>query len=69
MVIAIEPMITLGDKEVRFEADQWTCRTVDGSTAAHFEHDVAITKDGAEILSSFEMIEQAIKTNINLEQI
>ena len=69
MVIAIEPMITLGNKEVRFEADQWTCRTVDGSTAAHFEHDVAITKDGAEILSSFEMIEQAIKTNINLEQI
>ena len=69
MVIAIEPMITLGNREVRFEADQWTCRTVDGSTAAHFEHDVAITKDGAEILSSFEMIEQAIKTNINLEQI
>lgn len=69
MVIAIEPMITLGNKEVLFESDQWTCRTVDGSPAAHFEHDVAITSEGVDILSSFDKIEQAIKTNINLEQI
>lgn len=69
MVIAIEPMITLGNKEVLFEADQWTCRTVDYSPAAHYEHDVAITSEGADILSSFEAIEQAIRTNTNLEQI
>lgn len=69
MVIAIEPMITLGNKEVLFEADRWTCRTVDYSPAAHFEHDVAVTADGPDILSSFEIIEQTIKTNINLEQI
>ncbi len=69
MVIAIEPMITLGNKEVLFESDGWTCRTVDLSPAAHFEHDVAITSTGADILSSFEKIEQAIGTNTNLEQI
>ncbi len=69
MVIAVEPMITLGNKEVVFEADGWTCRTADFSPAAHFEHDVAITAHGADILSSFEPIEQAIRTNNNLEQI
>ncbi len=67
MTIAIEPMITLGNKEVVFHNDGWTCTTVDNSTAAHFEHDVAITKDGSVILSSFEEIESAIKLNSNLE--
>ncbi len=67
MTIAIEPMITLGNKEVVFHNDGWTCTTVDNSTAAHFEHDVAITKDGPVILSSFEEIESAIKLNSNLE--
>lgn len=69
MTIAIEPMITLGNKEVVFHNDGWTCTTVDNSTAAHFEHDVAITKNGADILSSFEEIEAAIKSNPNLELI
>lgn len=69
MVIAIEPMITLGNKEVVFESDGWTCRTADFSPAAHFEHDVAITTSGADILSSFDAIEQAISNNTNLEQI
>lgn len=69
MVIAIEPMITLGNKEVVFESDGWTCRTADFSPAAHFEHDVAITASGADILSSFDAIEQAISKNTNLEQI
>lgn len=69
MTIAIEPMITLGNKEVVFHSDGWTCTTVDNSTAAHFEHDVAITKQGPVILSSFEEIENAVKTNNNLEVI
>lgn len=69
MTIAIEPMITLGNKEVVFHNDGWTCTTVDNSTAAHFEHDIAITKDGPVILSSFDEIEAAIKTNPNLELI
>ncbi|MCF0209959.1 MAG: type I methionyl aminopeptidase [Bacteroidales bacterium] len=69
MVIAIEPMITLGNKEIVFHNDGWTVTTIDNSTAAHFEHDVAITKDGPVILSSYQAIEEAIKTNENLELI
>lgn len=69
MTIAIEPMITLGNKEIVFHEDGWTCTTMDNSTAAHYEHDIAITKEGPIILSSFEKIEQAIRTNNNLELI
>lgn len=58
MVIAIEPMITMGSKNVKFSnTDGWTCRTKDGKPAAHFEHTVAITDEGPEILSSFDIIE------------
>jgi len=66
MIIAIEPMITMKDKAVVFENDGWTCRTRDYSLAAHFEHDIAITKNGPDILSSFEKIEESIKQNNNL---
>ncbi len=69
MTLAIEPMITLGNREVVFHSDGWTCTTVDNSTAAHFEHDIAITEEGPMILSSFEAIEEAIKSNSNLELI
>lgn len=51
MVLAIEPMINLGGHAVRIESDGWTAVTVDGSLSAHFEHTVAITKDGPEILT------------------
>lgn len=51
MVLAIEPMASLGDWRVRLDEDEWTFRTVDGSLAAHFEHTVAVTGDGAEILT------------------
>lgn len=51
MVLAIEPMINAGDHAVRIESDGWTAVTVDGSLSAHFEHTVAITKDGPEILT------------------
>ncbi len=51
MTIAIEPMITMGDYKTRVLADKWTVVTVDGSLAAHFEHTVAVTKDGPRILT------------------
>ncbi|MBR4198032.1 MAG: type I methionyl aminopeptidase [Bacteroidales bacterium] len=58
MVIAVEPMINLGSKNVKFsQEDGWTCRTKDGKPSAHFEHDVAIGKHAPDILSSFEPIE------------
>ncbi len=60
MCIAIEPMINLGVKEVYQEADGWTIRTADGKPSAHFEHDVAIRKGKADILSSFEEIEKVL---------
>ncbi len=51
MTIAIEPMATLGTEKVYVAPDQWTILTADGSWAAHFEHTVLITEDGAEILT------------------
>ena len=51
MVLAIEPMVNAGSHEVEIKEDGWTAVTKDGSLAAHFEHSVAITKDGPYILS------------------
>lgn len=51
MVLAIEPMINAGGPEVRVLKDGWTAVTVDGSYSAHFEHTVAITKDGPRVLT------------------
>jgi methionyl aminopeptidase len=66
MVIAIEPMINLGKKNVVNDTDGWTVRTQDGKPSAHYEHDVLIRKDKADILSSFTSIEAAEKANENL---
>ncbi len=52
MTIAIEPMATLGTERVYIAKDGWTVLTWDGSRSAHFEHTVAITDDGAEILTA-----------------
>jgi methionyl aminopeptidase len=52
LALAIEPMIVLGPPRVRELADRWTVSTVDGSVAAHFEHTVAITEDGVEVLTA-----------------
>jgi methionyl aminopeptidase len=52
MVLAIEPMATMGSWEVRILADRWTAVTEDGSWAAHFEHTVAITEAGPDILTT-----------------
>ena len=51
MVLAIEPMVTAGSSEVEIMADNWTAVTKDRSLAAHFEHSIAITPDGPQILS------------------
>ena len=51
LTIAVEPMLTLGGEETRVLADDWTVVTTDGSIAAHFEHTLAITEDGVEILT------------------
>ncbi|WP_448587204.1 type I methionyl aminopeptidase [Thermocrinis sp.] len=53
MVLAIEPMLSLGTSEITHDGDQWTVLTADGSPAAHYEHVVAITKDGPMVLSQF----------------
>jgi methionyl aminopeptidase len=52
MVLAIEPMVTMGSWEVRILEDHWTAVTVDGSLAAHFEHTIAVTEHGPEVLTS-----------------
>ena len=51
MVFAVEPMLNLGKKDVAILDDDWTIVTMDGSPSAHFEHTVAVTKDGCEILT------------------
>jgi len=60
MVIAIEPMINQGSKNIVFERDGWTTRTKDGKMSAHFEHTVAVRPGKADILSSFEFVEEVL---------
>lgn len=52
LVIAIEPMVTMGDWHVETLDDGWTIRTLDNSLAAHFEHTVVVTKDGCTLLTA-----------------
>ena len=61
MVIAIEPMINMGVKEVKQMSDGWTVCTRDGKPSAHFEHTVAVRPDKAEVLSTFSHIEDVLK--------
>ena len=60
MVICIEPMINMGGKAVVFERDGWTVRTRDRKPSAHFEFAVAIRHDGPDVLTDFNIIEQAL---------
>jgi methionyl aminopeptidase len=60
MVLAIEPMINAGKAGVKFWDDGWTVSTVDKKPSAHFEHTVAIRKGKADILSTFEYIEEVL---------
>ena len=57
MCIAIEPMVTLGSRKIGMLPDRWSIVTLDHQVAAHFEHTIAIRKGRAEILSTFEEIE------------
>lgn len=60
MVIAIEPMVNMGKKNIVQEKDGWTIRTVDRKPSAHFEHTVVIRKGKAEILTTFKYIEEIL---------
>ncbi|MDL2297283.1 type I methionyl aminopeptidase [Bacteroidales bacterium OttesenSCG-928-B11] len=64
MVFCIEPMITQGTRKIYMEKDNWTIRTQDGKPAAHFEHQVALTKNGTEVLSTYEFVEEVLGNNI-----
>lgn len=63
MCIAIEPMITLGSRKIYMDKDRWTIRTADGKPAAHFEHTVAVGMAKADILSSFDYLEEVLNIN------
>jgi methionyl aminopeptidase len=66
LVLAIEPMINMGSKDVYTEDDGWTVRTKDGKPSVHFEHDVCVKRDKALILSDYSIIEKAERENTNL---
>ena len=66
LVLAIEPMITLGTRKIYTEEDGWTVRTEDHKPSVHFEHDVCIKKGKADILSDYSIIEAAERANPNL---
>jgi methionyl aminopeptidase len=60
MVLAIEPMINLGTKNIKQLNDGWTIVTADGKPSAHFEHDVAVVDGKPEILSTYAFIEESL---------
>lgn len=66
MVLAIEPMITMGSRNIFTEEDGWTISTEDGLPAVHFEHNVCVKKGAPIILSDYSPIEAAEKANANL---
>ena len=66
LVLAIEPMINMGTKEVYTEDDGWTVRTKDNKPSVHFEHDVCVRRNKADILSDYNIIEAAESANSNL---
>ncbi|QNK64209.1 type I methionyl aminopeptidase [Pedobacter sp. PAMC26386] len=66
LVLAIEPMVNLGTKDIKVSKDGWTVRTADGKPSVHFEHDVCTKPGQALILSNYTSIEIAEKSNHNL---
>ncbi|OQY13144.1 MAG: type I methionyl aminopeptidase [Desulfobacteraceae bacterium 4572_19] len=62
MCLAIEPMINLGVKDVIQDKDGWTIRTADSKPSAHFEHDIVVRNGKADIMSTFEYIEQVLNS-------
>lgn len=66
LVLAIEPMINMGKRQVYTDDDGWTVRTQDGKPSVHSEHDVCVRKLKADILSNYQPIEAAERNNANL---
>jgi methionyl aminopeptidase len=62
LVICIEPMINLGRKETFQSIDGWTIKTADGKPSAHFEYAVAVNKGKADVLTTFEFVEEVLLT-------
>lgn len=56
--LAVEPMITMGDRKIRTNKDGWTIKTADGQRSAHYEHDIVVRDGEADILSTFAYIEE-----------
>ncbi|MGB1216500.1 MAG: type I methionyl aminopeptidase, partial [Saprospiraceae bacterium] len=69
LVIAIEPMVNLGKREVSQSDDGWTIITKDKLPSAHYEHTVVVRKNKADILSNHEIIDEEIKKNDNINEI
>jgi methionyl aminopeptidase len=69
IVIAIEPMINLGKKDIKQQDDGWTIVTKDGLPSAHYEHTIAISNGTADILSNHEIVIENVKNNDNLQVI
>jgi methionyl aminopeptidase len=75
MVLAVEPMINLGTKDILMLDDDWTIITADKKYSAHFEHDIAVVNGGPDILSTFNFVEEALEKRglnpmrINLESL
>jgi methionyl aminopeptidase len=62
-VLAIEPMINLGTRNVKQMKDGWTIQTTDGKPSAHFEHTIVVRKNNAEVLSSFKEVDLVLNNN------
>ncbi len=65
LVLAIEPMINLGKRHVKQDEDGWTIITSDGLPSAHFEHDIVVRKNGAEVLSTHMYVEEVLNKLVN----
>lgn len=69
LVIAIEPMVNMGTRNIKQDKDGWTIYSEDCSPSAHYEHTVVVRKDNADILSTHQYVEVAIKNNPNIREI
>ena len=69
LVIAIEPMVNLGTKSMMASRDGWTIITKDKKVSAHYEHTIAVTKEGPDILSDHSFVYDAIKKNVEIQNI
>lgn len=69
LVIAIEPMINMGTRKITQDSDGWSIYARDRKPSAHYEHTVAVLKEGTQILSDNSIIEESVKNNENLQQV